>query len=70
MSRWGSLIALIALIVGLLSGCNREPEGKGPQFGSIPPPSGVQVYHLAVHPLHNPAKLTQACQPLVDYLNR
>lgn len=29
----------------------------------------MPVYRLAIHPLHNPAKLTQAYQPLVDYLN-
>jgi len=27
------------------------------------------VYRLAVHPLHNPRKLSQAFQPLVDHLN-
>ncbi len=29
----------------------------------------VPVYRLAVHPLHNPRKLSQAYQPLVDHLN-
>jgi len=27
------------------------------------------VYHFAVHPLHNPAKLIEEYQPLMDYLN-
>jgi phosphonate transport system substrate-binding protein len=30
----------------------------------------VPVYRLAVHPLHNPSKLIQVYQPLIDYLNR
>jgi phosphonate transport system substrate-binding protein len=44
------------------------------------PPSGLQYeanlgsasknsYSLAIHPLHNPKKLAEAYQPLVDYLN-
>jgi len=68
MKRPGILIAL-ALLLGFLAGCSREPEGKGPQYGTKPSFPGVPVYRLAVHPLHNPAKLMQAYQPLVDYLN-
>ncbi|HEX9023921.1 MAG TPA: PhnD/SsuA/transferrin family substrate-binding protein [Geobacteraceae bacterium] len=62
-------ISLLALLFGTLSGCNREPEGRGPQFGAKPSSPGVPFYRLAVHPLHNPAKLMQAYQPLVDHLN-
>lgn len=62
-------ILAIALLSGALSGCSRDPDGKGPQFGTKPSSPGVPVYRLAVHPLHNPAKLMQAYQPLVDYLN-
>lgn len=60
-----------ALLFGTLAGCgcSREPETKGPQLGAKPPTPGGPVYRLAVHPLHNPAKLTEAYQPLVDYLN-
>lgn len=29
-----------------------------------------QVYRLAIHPLHNPRKLTEAYQPLIDHLNK
>jgi phosphonate transport system substrate-binding protein len=63
------LIFVLALLFGTLSGCNREPEGHGPQLGTRPSSPGVPVYRLAVHPLHNPAKLIQAYQPLIDYLN-
>ena len=69
MYRWRVIIVLLTLLTWLFSGCKGEPEGKGPQFGSRPPTAEVPVYHLAVHPLHNPSKLTQAYQPLVDYLN-
>lgn len=72
MNRRGmaiNLLVLLTLLLGVLSACNREPESRGPQFGARPASPGVPVYHLAVHPLHNPAKLMQAYQPLVDYLN-
>lgn len=59
----------LAFLCGALLGCSREPEVKGPQFGTKPQPAGVPSYHLAVHPLHNPVKLMQDYQPLIDYLN-
>lgn len=62
-------IALLILLSGILLGCDKEPESSGPRFGAKPLNAGVPVYRLAVHPLHNPAKLMQAYQPLVDYLN-
>jgi phosphonate transport system substrate-binding protein len=64
-----TLITLLALVVVLLPGCNRKPQGPGPQLGTNPPAVELPVYTLAVHPLHNPAKLMQAYQPLVDFLN-
>jgi phosphonate transport system substrate-binding protein len=69
MKRRALLLTVLAFLFGAVAGCSREPEGKGPQFGSRPPPTPVPLYHLAVHPLHNPAKLIEAYQPLVDYLN-
>lgn len=62
-------IALLILLSGILLGCDKEPESSGPRFGAKPLNAGVPVYRLAVHPLHNPAKLMQAYQPLVEYLN-
>lgn len=76
VAKWGNKmvrrilkIFMMALLFATLLGCKREPEVKGPQMG--PKPQSVQepIYHLAVHPLHNPAKLTEAYQPLIDYLN-
>lgn len=64
-------IAALFLLAGVLPGCSRGPESErpGPQVGAKPKHSGVPVYRLAVHPLHNPAKLIQAYQPLIDTLN-
>ncbi|MDD2925194.1 PhnD/SsuA/transferrin family substrate-binding protein [Rhodoferax sp.] len=63
------MLVTLALMAGLFCGCSREHESPGPQFGSHPATARAPVYRLAVHPLHNPAKLIQAYQPLVDYLN-
>ena len=63
------LISLLLLLLGTLSGCNGEPGDKGPRFAEKPSSADVPVYNLAVHPLHNPAKLLRAYQPLVDFIN-
>lgn len=68
-SRCGWIIAALVLLLGILAACGKEPESQGPQYGAKPSASGVPVYRFAVHPLHNPAKLLEAYQPLIDYLN-
>ena len=60
---------LLALLCGTSPGCDRAPEVKGPQVGTKPRSSDIPVYRFAVHPLHNPGKLFQAYQPLMDSLN-
>ncbi len=62
-------IVAAALFLGTLSGCSGESDDHEPQFAAKPPSDGGLVCRLAVHPLHNPTKLMQAYQPLVDYLN-
>ena len=70
MNRRNVPIVVLALLLCILSGCTQESENQGPQFGTNPSSPGVPVYRFAVHPLHNPAKLIQSYQPLIDYLNR
>lgn len=69
MGRKAVTFFLLALLFGTFLGCDRKPEVKGPKVGTKPQASGVPVYHFTVHPLHNPEKLFQAYQPLIDYLN-
>ncbi|MCC6132109.1 MAG: PhnD/SsuA/transferrin family substrate-binding protein [Acidobacteria bacterium] len=65
-ASWG----LVALAVGLVLGCVQQ-EGPGdPGPRKRRPGARMPVYRFAVHPLHNPSKLSQAYQPLLDYLNR
>jgi phosphonate transport system substrate-binding protein len=59
------------LFVGLafLAGCERAPEqGYQPQFAA----AGKEqkpVYVFAVHPLHNPTRLFEMYQPILDWIN-
>ncbi|MFA7346266.1 MAG: phosphate/phosphite/phosphonate ABC transporter substrate-binding protein [Desulfurivibrionaceae bacterium] len=69
MGRKAVTFFLLALFFGTFLGCDRKPEVKGPRMGTQPQSAGVPFYHFAVHPLHNPGKLTQAYQPLMAYLN-
>lgn len=62
-----SVVALASLAV--LLACHQPPPDQGPKYGVAPSSTSAPVYHFAVHPLHNPTKLTQAYQPLVEHLN-
>jgi phosphonate transport system substrate-binding protein len=53
-----------------LTACEQKTTDNTLQYSSTSPnDNGVIVYRLAIHPLHNPQKLFEAYQPLVDYLN-
>lgn len=56
------------LFAGLVLGCKPAPHEDPLQYSSTKPGS-VVVYSFAVHPLHNPQKLSAVYQPLVDHLN-
>ena len=65
------LIALAGLFAAIVLGaCEQQPVEKPLQYSSVPANSATPVYRFAVHPLHNPQKLSEAYQPLVDHLNR
>ncbi len=59
----------IILLLILFSGCDKTEEDiYKPQYSSK---SAIEkkTYIFAVHPLHNPKKLFEVYQPLVDFLN-
>lgn len=64
------LVVLFFLLVLPLIGCNQTPQNHEPKYGNAPVRQNDSVYSFAVHPLHNPQKLNQAYQPLIDYLNK
>jgi phosphonate transport system substrate-binding protein len=75
--RWPDVhIALILPVVAgmllliLLAGCERAPENTGPVYGSVPTEPGKPVFSFAIHPLHNPNRLFERYQPLIDHLNQ
>lgn len=67
MLKQGRLCFLLLALFA--ANCTQEPKSAGPHYGPVPKAGAITVYSLAVHPLHNPNKLIQAYQPLVDYLN-
>ncbi len=61
---------VIVFIIIALTGCSGDDtKAKGPEYSSEPPPLHLKIYSFAVHPLYNPQKLSEAYQPLMDYLN-
>lgn len=67
LRQLSGLLVLLALF--LLSACKPAEQASAPVYVDAPAQPELQVYRLAVHPLHNPARLMQAYQPLADYLN-
>ena len=58
------------LVLALLTACQPPPADPPLQYSSSPARAAVPTYRLAIHPLYNPQKLSQAYQPLVEHLNR
>lgn len=58
------------VFLSTLSGCRQETKSNGPQYGSSPLSQANTIYHFGVHPLHNPIKLMESYQPLMEYLNK
>lgn len=60
----------LVLVLTLLAGCDQPVADKPLEYSAAPPVSAVATYRFAVHPLHNPQKLFEAYQPLIDHLNQ
>jgi phosphonate transport system substrate-binding protein len=63
-------LSLSLTLIMILSGCNQKTEEVYPKYGDSPAFQRIPVYHFAIIALHNPAKLIQEYQPLIDYLNK
>jgi len=57
------------LVIMQLASCEQPPVDEPLQYRSTPSDAVLPIYRFAIHPLHNPQKLSEAYQPLVDYLN-
>lgn len=62
---------LLGFIGLLLVACGQHEGDKtaGPQFAAKAPLASRE-YVFAIHPLHNPVRLFEIYQPVIDYLNR
>ncbi|NOU47754.1 MAG: PhnD/SsuA/transferrin family substrate-binding protein [Bacteroidales bacterium] len=67
MNRLSSYILFLFFTI---SACGRVSESNGPKYSATPANDTIQIFHFAVHPLHNPTMLLQTYQPLIDYLNK
>ena len=65
MTRFSAILVFISFIAS----CDAPSETKGPQYSAKPEKTGIQVIRFAIHPLHNPQKLAEDYQPVMDLLN-
>ena len=56
--------------VFLFPNCGDDVKKVGPKYSNELPEKTIPVYHFVIHPLHNPVKMTQCYQPLIEYLNK
>lgn len=65
------LLTLVGLfIIFQLTACEQQiPEDTPLQYSSSPLEPNAPIYRFAIHPLHNPEKLSETYQPLIDHLN-
>lgn len=63
--------SILFFLLLLLSGCQNEAEKDGytPLYSDSPLVSTQPVYIFGVHPLHNPKRLFEVYQPMVEYIN-
>jgi phosphonate transport system substrate-binding protein len=69
MNRSSWPLPLLWIGLSFFLGCHRDPAPTGPRLSTRPAATDTPTYHFAIHPLHNPAKLVQAYQPLMAALN-
>lgn len=62
-------VLLCGLLTMALGGCAPAPTGYEPRYSERPARAAAPEYVLAVHPLHNPKRLFEVYQPLIDHLN-
>ncbi len=53
-----------------LAACEPQPADKALRYSKSPSSNTVISYRFAIHPLHNPHKLFESYQPLVNYINK
>ncbi|TAN51351.1 MAG: phosphonate ABC transporter substrate-binding protein, partial [Rhodospirillales bacterium] len=62
------LLGFVALVL-VACGQHEGDKTAGPQFAAQAPVASRE-YVFAIHPLHNPVRLFEIYQPVIDHLNR
>ncbi|MEA3371646.1 MAG: phosphonate ABC transporter substrate-binding protein, partial [Campylobacterota bacterium] len=63
-------IFIILLLTLFLLGCSSDESVQyEPKYSEVYPVDKNDVYIFGVHPLHNPKRLFEVYQPMVDYIN-
>ena len=63
-------LCLYPIMLLTLLGCDQQNETSSGPIYKKASDINKPIYYLAIHPLHNPKKLSKAYQPLIDYLNK
>lgn len=69
--RLKSILSVIFLLIFFL-GCQNSNEtvgDKGSEYSLSAPIKTKKLYTFGVHPLHNPQRLFEVYQPMIDYIN-
>lgn len=61
---------IFIFIILFITGCEQKTADTAVQYKTSPSNNSIVTYRFAIHPLHNPQKLFESYQPLVDYLNK
>ena len=69
MSLSYKAILIVFASIVIFYGCEQEQQKEyTPQYSDTPPSKEI-VYIFGIHPLHNPKRLFEVYQPMVDYIN-
>jgi len=69
MKRLSLFICGVMLLFSL-SGCEDHEQKAVQPVYETRASQNKEIYRLAIHPLHNPIKLSESYQPLIDHLNQ
>jgi len=64
------IILLTGMLLLVAGGCENAPPPNKMQYMKKAEAEAIPSYHFAVHPLHNPTRLLEAYQPLMDWINQ
>lgn len=66
------IVGIFLVLILALTGCSQQNDNAGNAYvpETVPANKTVPEYNFAVHPLHNPTRLFEVFNPLIEYLNQ